>query len=215
MAESAKALVTERYSEGLTDASGRATTPRLGLVFCFHKYILLPMGVGKCADLPCPVLIGDINRPVVMNLSRIFNNQSSDRYYKTVQFRNQSGDRYYKSVPFRNQSGDRYYKTVPFRNQSGDRYYKSKPINQVISIKDNDSLAARVAAEVNADLLILLSDVQGLYSRPPNTEGARLLHTYSPLSGKESVVFGDKSRVGLGGMESKVLNLYVFGNKTE
>lgn len=74
----------------------------------------------------------------------------------------------------------------------------------VISIKDNDSLAARVAAEVSADLLILLSDVEGLYSSPPGTEGSRLIHTYSPETNGVNIVYGEKSRVGLGGMDSKV-----------
>lgn len=74
----------------------------------------------------------------------------------------------------------------------------------VISIKDNDSLAARVATETSADLLILLSDVEGLYSSPPGTEGSRLIHTYCPEANGNSIVFGEKSRVGVGGMDSKV-----------
>jgi hypothetical protein len=79
-------------------------------------------------------------------------------------------------------------------------------LKQVISIKDNDSLAARIAAEVEADLMILLTDVPGLYSSPPGTPGSRLIHTYSPvgIAAGGGVVFGEKSRVGLGGMDSKV-----------
>ncbi|XP_046636565.1 delta-1-pyrroline-5-carboxylate synthase-like isoform X2 [Daphnia pulicaria] len=73
----------------------------------------------------------------------------------------------------------------------------------VISIKDNDSLAARLAAEVQADLLILMSDVDGIYTCPPSEEGARLINTYSPQHAV-SIQYGKKSRVGLGGMDSKV-----------
>ena len=74
---------------------------------------------------------------------------------------------------------------------------------QVISIKDNDSLAARLAAEVQADLLILMSDVDGIYTCPPSEEGARLINTYSPQNAI-SIQYVKKSRVGLGGMDSKV-----------
>ncbi len=56
---------------------------------------------------------------------------------------------------------------------------------------------------MGADSLVLMSDVNGIYTLPPSQEGARLLHTYSP-SNNGFVTFGGKSRVGLGGMESKV-----------
>ncbi|XP_071582783.1 delta-1-pyrroline-5-carboxylate synthase isoform X2 [Temnothorax nylanderi] len=72
-----------------------------------------------------------------------------------------------------------------------------------ISIKDNDSLAAMLAAEVQADLLILMSDVDGIYNLPPWQDGARMLHTFSSdLRG--TIKFGQKSKVGTGGMDAKV-----------
>uniref|UniRef100_A0A1I8GG97 Gamma-glutamyl phosphate reductase n=2 Tax=Macrostomum lignano TaxID=282301 RepID=A0A1I8GG97_9PLAT len=74
----------------------------------------------------------------------------------------------------------------------------------VLSIQDNDSLAARLAVEVNADLLIIMSDVKGLYTSPPDREDSRLLHTFNPDFDGARLQFGSKSRVGTGGMESKV-----------
>ena len=56
---------------------------------------------------------------------------------------------------------------------------------------------------MNADLLILLSDVDGIYTGPPGLESSRLIDVFRP-GDIESVKFGGKSRVGLGGMESKV-----------
>ncbi|KAM4524063.1 delta-1-pyrroline-5-carboxylate synthase [Odontesthes bonariensis] len=73
----------------------------------------------------------------------------------------------------------------------------------VISIKDNDSLAARLAVELKADLLIALSDVEGLYNRPPGTDDAKLIDTFYP-GDQQSITYGTKSRVGIGGMEAKV-----------
>lgn len=73
----------------------------------------------------------------------------------------------------------------------------------VISLKDNDSLAALFAVEMNADLLILLSDVDGIYTGPPDLESSRLIDVFRP-GDIENIKFGGKSRVGLGGMESKV-----------
>uniref|UniRef100_A0A673XIQ8 Delta-1-pyrroline-5-carboxylate synthase n=1 Tax=Salmo trutta TaxID=8032 RepID=A0A673XIQ8_SALTR len=73
----------------------------------------------------------------------------------------------------------------------------------VISIKDNDSLAARLAVEMKADLLIALSDVEGLYDSPPGSDDAKLIDIFYP-GDQQSITYGTKSRVGLGGMEAKV-----------
>ena len=56
---------------------------------------------------------------------------------------------------------------------------------------------------MNADLLILLSDVDGIYTGPPDLESSRLIDVFRP-GDIENIKFGGKSRVGLGGMESKV-----------
>ena len=50
----------------------------------------------------------------------------------------------------------------------------------VLNITDNDSLASRVAVDVGADLAILMSDVDGIYDRPPAYENARVMHTFNP-----------------------------------
>jgi len=73
----------------------------------------------------------------------------------------------------------------------------------VISLKDNDSLSALLSVELKADLLMMLSDVQGIYSGPPDQPESRLLDTFRP-NDVTNVEFGEKSRVGRGGMESKV-----------
>ncbi|XP_015122580.1 delta-1-pyrroline-5-carboxylate synthase [Diachasma alloeum] len=72
-----------------------------------------------------------------------------------------------------------------------------------ISINDNDSLAAMLAAEVQADLLILMSDVDGIYNLPPWHDGAKMLHTFTS-DHRGTIKFGRKSKLGTGGMDSKV-----------
>jgi len=72
-----------------------------------------------------------------------------------------------------------------------------------LNITDNDSLASRVAVDINADLAILMSDVDGIYDRPPKDDGAQLLHYFNPKN-TDKIKFGDKSNFGTGGMESKV-----------
>lgn len=69
---------------------------------------------------------------------------------------------------------------------------------------DNDSLAGLLALELKADLLVLLSDVEGLYSGPPSDPRSKLIHTYVKSKHQAEVTFGDKSRYGRGGMTAKV-----------
>ncbi|CAK8574966.1 unnamed protein product [Lathyrus sativus] len=69
---------------------------------------------------------------------------------------------------------------------------------------DNDSLAGLLALELKADLLVLLSDVEGLYNGPPNDPNSKLIHTYIKEKHQKEVTFGDKSRLGRGGMTAKV-----------
>jgi len=71
-----------------------------------------------------------------------------------------------------------------------------------IRFGDNDRLAALVAVMLGADLLVLLSDVDGIYTRDPRRKGARLLREVTDPSVVEAS--GPGSGSGLGGMSSKL-----------
>lgn len=75
-----------------------------------------------------------------------------------------------------------------------------------IRFGDNDRLAALVAHLVRADLLILLSDVDGLYDGDPRRSGTRLLTEVSSESDLDGVRIGraGTAGVGTGGMQTKV-----------
>jgi glutamate 5-kinase len=74
-----------------------------------------------------------------------------------------------------------------------------------IRFGDNDRLAALVAHLVQADLLVLLSDVDGLYDGPPSRPGARLVpEVYGDADLSDVVVRGSGSGIGSGGMTTKV-----------
>lgn len=74
-----------------------------------------------------------------------------------------------------------------------------------IRFGDNDRLAALVAVLVEADALVLLSDVDALYDMPPTKPGAKRIDTVAlgeDLSNVE--VGGSSSAVGTGGAVTKV-----------
>lgn len=77
-------------------------------------------------------------------------------------------------------------------------------ISKTWSLKDNDNLASLLAVEMNADLLIILSDVDGIFTGPPSEKSSKMLSIFRP-SDKQLVEFGDSSSiVGHGGMKTKV-----------
>lgn len=71
---------------------------------------------------------------------------------------------------------------------------------------DNDRLAARVATMAGADLLVLLSDVAGLYTAPPQTDGnARLIPLVPAITAEiEQMAGGAASETSRGGMRTKI-----------
>ena len=71
-----------------------------------------------------------------------------------------------------------------------------------ITFGDNDALAAQVAVLLRARLLVLLTEVEGVYSRAPGLPGAELLAEGARAAG---AVLGESSPLGRGGMASKVL----------
>ena len=73
------------------------------------------------------------------------------------------------------------------------------------SLGDNDRLAALVAHLVTADVLVLLTDVDGLWTARPGTPGATPIHHVSSSADLAGVsVSGRGSFVGTGGMTTKL-----------
>jgi glutamate 5-kinase len=79
---------------------------------------------------------------------------------------------------------------------------------------DNDSLAALCARSFHADVCLLLTDVDGVYDRPPSEDGANRIQFFPASS---LVEIGQKSARGRGGMQAKInaaLSAVQPGSKT-
>lgn len=76
-----------------------------------------------------------------------------------------------------------------------------------VQIGENDRLAALIAGKVQCDLLVILSDVEGLYTaNPTTTPDAKLLHEVREITPAiEKMAGGSTSGVGRGGMRSKLI----------
>jgi glutamate 5-kinase len=75
-----------------------------------------------------------------------------------------------------------------------------------ISVGDNDTLGAIVAVSMHADLLVLLSDIDGLYTADPHKDkNAVLLHRVEEINPEiEAMIGGVGSKLGTGGMITKI-----------
>jgi len=82
--------------------------------------------------------------------------------------------------------------------------------NDTVSIEeivlgDNDKLSALVAVILNADLLILVSDIDGIFDRNPHLHpDAKLISQVSDLDSIKPCIEEKESTLGTGGMSSKI-----------
>jgi len=75
-----------------------------------------------------------------------------------------------------------------------------------IDLGDNDNLAAMITLMVNADILISLTDIDGLYNKDPRTHpDAQLIPTVETITAQvENLAGGIPGPLGRGGMQSKI-----------
>ena len=82
-----------------------------------------------------------------------------------------------------------------------------------IVIGDNDTLSAIVARTVEADLLVILSDIDGLYTADPRSDaGAELIPVVREITPEiEALAGGNGSSLGTGGMVTKLRAARIAG----
>ena len=90
--------------------------------------------------------------------------------------------------------------TVPIVNEN------DSVSTEEIEFGDNDTLSAMVAVLAGADLLVILSDIDGLYDgNPRENPGAKLLHEVVEITPEiEACAAGAGSARGTGGMITKI-----------
>ncbi len=92
------------------------------------------------------------------------------------------------------------FKALPIINEN------DTVATEEIKVGDNDTLSAMVAVNINADLLILLSDIDGLFTADPHTDpNAKLISVVSEINDDILALGGGEgSTLGTGGMRTKL-----------
>ena len=95
---------------------------------------------------------------------------------------------------------------IPVVNENDSVSSAEIETGQCKVLGDNDTLSAMVARLCGADLLILLSDIDGLYDADPRTHpGARLIHRVAAITPElEAAAGGAGTWRGTGGMATKL-----------
>jgi glutamate 5-kinase len=80
------------------------------------------------------------------------------------------------------------------------------PVNSgyKVNFSDNDLLSVLVANAIGADLVIILSDVEGLYTSDPSNPDATIIRTVERVTAELKNGLDGKSKMGRGGIQSKV-----------
>jgi glutamate 5-kinase len=73
-----------------------------------------------------------------------------------------------------------------------------------VNFSDNDILSVLVANTIRADLVVILSDVNGIYTADPQKSGAKVIKTVENVTQELKGALNGKSRFGRGGIQSKV-----------
>ncbi len=92
------------------------------------------------------------------------------------------------------------WKVIPIINEN------DTVVIEEIKLGDNDNLAAMITLLMDADILINLTDIDGLYDRDPRTDpNASLISEVTEITGKmEEAACGIPGNLGTGGMLSKL-----------
>ena len=95
-------------------------------------------------------------------------------------------------------------KVIPIVNENDS--VSSYEFQNLVKFGDNDTLSSVVAALIDADLLILMSDIDGLYDKDPHVhENANLIPEVGVITDDiRSLAGGAGSALGTGGMATKI-----------
>jgi glutamate 5-kinase len=80
------------------------------------------------------------------------------------------------------------------------------PVNEGyrVNFSDNDILSVLVANAIGADLVVILSDVEGLYTADPSNPNAKIIRSVENITAELKNSLEGKSKMGRGGIQSKV-----------